>query len=256
MVGESRVAGQHGSVRVGADHPSLDGALGAVRGVADADLYPGQGGRPRAQGGEPAVVLEAGQQHVGAVRVPPPGQDLADRALGTAPGLHVQQAEALDHLVPLADGERAAADLVAGADGEQHRPCVQPPEQVAVGLQRLDRGHLGRVLAATQQVHRTGRRHHVPRLDDGQLRLDAAPLQALDQHHRVAAVAVDAQQRLVHQDDLDRAAHRRPAIFSSAWNGVYVAIRSTGAFAEPAQPSPTAPRAVNRSGTTSYCTSA
>ena len=63
------------------------------------------------------------------------------------------------HLIALADGERAAADLVARADREHHRAVVQPAEQVAVGLERPDRRNLGCVLAAAEQVHRAGRRH-------------------------------------------------------------------------------------------------
>lgn len=146
-------------------------------------------------------------------------EDLPHGTFGAAAGGHVQQSEAVDHVVLLTDGEGVPDDLVAGADGEEDGATFDGLEDVAIGLQTPDRGDLGRVLTASEKVHGAGGRDGVAGLHLGEHGVDAPPRQALAQHHRVAAVAVDAQQRLVNEDDLD-GAHRRPAIFSSAWKGV------------------------------------
>ena len=114
----------------------------------------------------------------------------------------------------LADGEGVADDLVAGADREHGGSAVDRPVQAAVGLQRADGRDLGGVLTAAEQVDVAGVGQRIARLDHGQHRVEPAPGEPLDQHGGVAAVAVDAEQRLVDQDDLDPLAdaiRRRPS---------------------------------------------
>jgi len=219
VVGELGIAGQHRTVRIGADDLALHRALGAIVGIADADLHASERRGLRTEGGEAAVVLEPGHQRLGAVRLRPVTEDLPDSAFATAASGDVQQTEALDNIIVLTDGERVADDLVAGTHREQDGAALDGVEDVPVGPEALHSRHLGRVLAAAQKVDRAGGRNGVTGLHLGQGRIDTAPCQPLAQHHGVAAVAVDAQQRLVDKDDLHRA-HRRPAIFSRAWNGV------------------------------------
>ena len=64
-------------------------------------------------------------------------------------------------------------------------------------------------------------------------RLVPSPGQAFDQHCRIAAVAVEAEQRLIDQNHLDAFAatgllNLNLPILRSRWKGVYVAITSTG----------------------------
>lgn len=68
VVGELGVPREHRPVRVGADHLALHRALGAVVGVADPDLDPCQGSGLLPERREAAVVLEARDQRLRAVR--------------------------------------------------------------------------------------------------------------------------------------------------------------------------------------------
>ncbi|GAB3624026.1 hypothetical protein GCM10027418_21100 [Mariniluteicoccus endophyticus] len=111
-----------------------------------------------------------------------------------------------------------AEDLVAGAHGEDHRAAVGGTVEAAVFGELADGRRLGAVLASAEQedVSRVGQR--LAGLDGRQGGVDAAPQGPLEQNLRVALIAVDAEQRLVDEDDLE--AHARPPILRSFWNGV------------------------------------
>lgn len=94
------------------------------------------------------------------------------------------------------------AQLIPGTDRKQHATSIQTTMQSPVFFESLHRGDLGPVLAAAQQIDQAIVGHRVAGLDHDQLGIDAAPHQAFDEHHRIAAVSVDAEQRLIDDDDL------------------------------------------------------
>src|SRR5664280_3712514 len=201
VVGEFRIAREHGAMRVRPNDLSLLRPFGGVVAVADPPLDGAEWPRAVADPGEAAMVLEAGDERLRTVGLGPAVEDLADRSYVPAAGLDVEDAEARYDLVALADRERGATDLVAGADREHRRARIERPEQVAVLGELPYSGGLGEVLAATQQVDLAVRRQLLAGLDDHDARVDASPGEPLAEDGRVATVAVDAEQRLVHQHD-------------------------------------------------------
>ena len=133
-------------------------------------------------------------------------RSFADRP-GLAPvGVQVEQAQpgALGAL----GEERAAEQLVTGADRQDRRALVDRPVQAAVGDQPLRRERLRAVLAAADQVDVGGRRHRLVGADLVGLHRDAPQRGPAGQDQQVAPVAVGGQQVGVDPDDPQRALTR------------------------------------------------
>ena len=103
---------------------------------------------------------------------------------------------------------------------------IRPPRKLAplshaVGLE-VDRGlSEDELLAAAEQVEVCVRGDRLAGFDHQQFGVQATPLETFLAHHGIAVIAVDAQQRLVQQDDPGVVeAHMCSPIRRSFWNGV------------------------------------
>ncbi len=202
QVGEARVAGEHGTVQVGADDPAAHHALAAVA-VALADLDRRQGGAAGPGHRAPGVVLEAGEhaevdggagRAVGIGDRGLGGEQLADGPGAVDPdGVAVEQAEP-GPVGAGGVGEAVAEDLHAGADRQHHRAAVDGAVQ-GPALGQLAGGlDLRAVLAAADEVEVARVGGGLAGGDGDDVDAEAPPGEALGEHEGVAAVAVGAEQ--------------------------------------------------------------
>ena len=128
---------------------------------------------------------------------------LADEPLRRAGRDRVDQAEPVDRAIAPVD-ERRPDELESGAHREHHRALLGRVVQCARRTQRVERGELGCVLAATEQVDVGGTGDRVGDADLNDARGDTAVREPPGEHERVPAVAVGPEELGVHQRDLDR----------------------------------------------------
>src|SRR5215204_335761 len=104
MISKGRVSRQYRAMRIGTDHSSGDGSLRAVVAVADTDLDACQRASLSSETGVSAVILESGQPLPVTVAVFPAAEDFTDGPDTPSSRGHVEQAQALDHVVVRANG--------------------------------------------------------------------------------------------------------------------------------------------------------
>ena len=223
QVGQRRVAGEDGAVKVGRHQTLADCAVDAVA-VAGTESHRAQRLHARSEDRAARVVLEPREERQPGSLAAPTSR--IDHALTDAPAraghrLRIDQAEpchrrAVDSDVPL------AKELQSRADGQACRAGVPGrPERGGRLAQRRPRGRLSCVLPAPEHIDVERGGHGGPCPDLHELRGHPAPRQPPLEHQRVAPVAVGAEQLRIEQADPDRrGGHPRSRRLRSRVNAV------------------------------------
>ncbi|AWZ23552.1 hypothetical protein CEJ39_04635 [Rhodococcus pyridinivorans] len=214
MIGELGIAGEHGTVQIGADHRTLHGTFESVaHAVADTAVDAAESGGIGPESRSTAVVLES-RQRLGEAGEGGADDDLADRAGLLRRGGRVEDADTVDafargRLVPVAE------HLDRGTDGQHGRSALGGALQTRIALQ-VPRGQsLRGVLGTTEGVEIEGLGDGIVQSDLDDLGVVTAHPQALAQHQGVASVAVGAHH--VGQDESDADGRLRHGQLSWRW---------------------------------------